>query len=224
MAVNPAIFASIIGAFCWTFTLVVVGELFAPAASPIFQAVNSAISGGNLSLANLTSANSPQPTSISLAIIPVIASTGPSQCILFYLNGYFMELNVAVLSYYKPPQLDYYVPAKSLIRYFCDPLVATTVPFKSMCTAACINSCQQYNLDAWIQIEGTAVEATLDNDFCVSFARLLRQREIVLFLIARGRISILGIFLMLMRDARLNAGFSFRRGSEKTTKEQKKNG
>jgi len=146
--------------------LVVVSEVFALAASPLCQAVNSAISGENPSSANPTSANPSQPTSSSLATIPVISGTGPSQCMLCWLNSYFMDLNVSTLSYCNPPQLDYYVPAKYLVRYFCDPSVSTIEPFESMCTAACINPCQQYSLDTWIQTEGTAVEGTWDNDFC----------------------------------------------------------
>jgi hypothetical protein len=166
IALDPALFAAITAAYCWTFILVVVSEVFALAASPLCQAVNSAISGENPSSANPTSANPSQPTSSSLATIPVISGTGPSQCMLCWLNSYFMDLNVSTLSYCNPPQLDYYVPAKYLVRYFCDPSVSTIEPFESMCTAACINPCQQYSLDTWIQTEGTAVEGTWDNDFC----------------------------------------------------------
>jgi hypothetical protein len=63
---------------------------------------------------------------------------------------------------------------------------------------------------------------TWDNDFVVTCVRLLRRREIVLFLRAIGRIFVTDIVLVL-NDSRLNVGFSSRRELEERMMEHKIN-
>lgn len=98
------------------------------AASPFCEAVTSALSPGTTTISTSPSPAS-STTATGLAPIPTITATsGPAGAILCYLNGYFQDLNETTLPYCSPPQLDYYVPAKYLVRYFCDPSVASIQP------------------------------------------------------------------------------------------------
>jgi hypothetical protein len=106
-------------------------------------------------------------TATGLVTIPKISATsGPAACALCYIVGYFVDLNSSTLAYCSPPQPDYYVPAKYLVRMFCDTSVANIEPFMSLCSAACLYPCQQYSLDGVLQVQGTAIEPTWQNDFC----------------------------------------------------------
>jgi hypothetical protein len=114
-----------------------------------------------------SSALSAPSTATGLVTIPKISATsGPAACALCYIVGYFVDLNSSTLAYCSPPQPDYYVPAKYLVRMFCDTSVANIEPFMSLCSAACLYPCQQYSLDGVIQVQGTAIEPTWQNDFC----------------------------------------------------------
>ena len=72
---------------------------------------------------------SPSPPS-GLATIPKITATaGPEACMLCWLNGYFNQTAIddGICNF-----SDYYVPAKYLVRYFCDSSVADEPVFETL--------------------------------------------------------------------------------------------
>jgi hypothetical protein len=113
------------------------------------------------------SSTSPPTSPTSLGTIPKVSATsGPAACALCYLVGYFQPVNTTSLVYCSPPQLDYYVEAKFLVRDFCDPTVANIEPFSSLCSAAFQNPCQQYSLNRVLETQGRALQPTFQNNFC----------------------------------------------------------
>lgn len=114
--------------------------------------------------------NNPQPNNPSpvpgLATIPLISETsGPGACMLCWINGYFQNL-LPTYNALNSPATDYYVPAKYLVRYFCDSSVDNDEPFPALCASACQDPCQQYDVNAWLQKDGQSVVPTGSNDFC----------------------------------------------------------
>lgn len=133
-------------------------EIFLPSEGPLNNAICSAILSNPTT--STTSASPPASSSTSasvtgLAPIPTISATsGPTACIVCLIDDYFSELNMVDGSNFS----NWYVPAKYLVRYFCDPSVQNVSPFTNLCTSACQNPCQQYSADAWLSTEPAADE------------------------------------------------------------------
>jgi hypothetical protein len=112
----------------------------------------------------------PPPTSTAqLATIPTISESGQAACIVCLIDFSFYEANETAFAVgCNNGFSEYYLPAKYLVRFFCDSSVQTIPPFPSLCASACQTPCEQYSMNEWLAIQPAADEPQEDQLVCES--------------------------------------------------------
>jgi hypothetical protein len=144
---------------CKTLVNYTVSFPFSQEGSAICQAVNTIVTSTN------STTSAPPPSNGTLLPIPtsILTSSGPGACMLCYLNGYFQD----ILDEYAVCSVpDVYVPVEYLVRYFCDPSVASEETWSQLCSSSCSAPCGQYSAAGWLQQLGSGPTPTFDNYFC----------------------------------------------------------
>jgi hypothetical protein len=92
------------------------------------------------------------PTGSLIPVPSISTSSMGAQCMLCAIEQWFYWFpawwcDQPGVGY--QPISNYYLPAKDLTQFFCDPSVASDPDFQQLCLQACTYPCNQFNTTAW---------------------------------------------------------------------------